>query len=176
MTQQFVDMWRETAQAFDQRYQAVAEEHKASATPCSEWSVQELVDHTVGVQGKFAGGMVGVELAEDAAWPEVHQAINGALDDASVLEGTTEHPAFGEVPKTMLFGIGISDLLLHTWDLARAIGADETLPAGPVQASYMGLQQMPPSFRETGAFGPEVEVADDADMQTKLIAFSGRQP
>lgn len=177
MTQQFIDMWRETAQAFDQRYQAVSAEQQQAATPCDEWCVQDVIDHVAGVQGGFAGDMVGAEVAEGATWPQVHQAVNAALDNEGALEGMTNHPAFGEVPKTMLFGIGISDMLVHTWDLARAIGADETLPAGPVQASFMGLQQMPEEARVgSGMFSAPIEIAADADMQTQLIAFTGRQP
>jgi hypothetical protein len=31
-------------------------------------------------------------------------------------------------------------------------------------------------LRQSGHYGPRVDVADDADTQTKLIAFTGRQP
>jgi hypothetical protein len=31
-------------------------------------------------------------------------------------------------------------------------------------------------LRSSGQYGPRVEVPDDADEQTKLIAFMGRQP
>jgi hypothetical protein len=31
-------------------------------------------------------------------------------------------------------------------------------------------------LRQSGHYGPKAEVADDADDQTKLIAFTGRRP
>jgi len=92
-----------------------------------------------------------------------------------VLEGTTDMGPMGEVPKTVPFGIAASDLLVHTWDLARAIGADETLPADAVSAAYAGLQRFPePMMRAPERFGPAIECADDADEQTKMLSFAGR--
>lgn len=176
MSQQHIDLWRQTADAFDQRYQAITDDQWSTATPCTDWGVKELVDHAAGVQQMFAGGMVGAELPEGAEWPAIHQALNAALDNEGVLDGMANHPVMGEVPKAMLFGIATSDLLLHTWDLARAIGADETLPAESVTACYMGLQKMPSEgLRADGRFGAEVPCADDADEQTKLLSYAGRQ-
>lgn len=175
MNQVFIDQWRETAEAFDQRFQAIGD-HGRVATPCADWCVDELVDHAVEVQKRVAGGMLGLDLADDAEWPVIRQSIDGALADPSVLDGQLPDGPFGPMPKSMMFGIAISDLLVHTWDLARAIGADESLPAAPVESAYMGLQRMPAeAIRVPGRFDEAVEVADDADMQTKLIAFSGRQ-
>jgi hypothetical protein len=31
-------------------------------------------------------------------------------------------------------------------------------------------------MRQSGHYGPRVEIADDADEQTRLIAFTGRRP
>ncbi len=76
----------------------------------------------------------------------------------------------------MVLGIGVSDLVIHTWDLSRAIGADESLPAEAVTATHMGLQKFPPEMmRSEGFFGEAVECADDADEQTKMLSFTGRK-
>ena len=176
MNQVFIDQWRETAEAFDQRYQAVGEQWEA-ATPCEGWCVKDLVEHAVATQQQIAGGVLGVQLEEGAEWPALRDGINAALGDPSVLDGQMpEGGPFGPMPKSMMFGIGISDLLIHTWDLSRAIGADETLPAGPVTSSYMGLQRMPAeAIRAEGRFNAAIAVADDADEQTKLLSFAGRQ-
>lgn len=174
MSQQHIDLWMQTAEAFDQRIQAIGEGQMAAATPCEGWAVQDLVDHTIGVQKQIGGGMVGAEIAEGADWAATRAAITGALQAEGALDGTTEFGPMGTVPKAMVFGIGITDLLVHTWDLARAIGADETLPADAVSASYMGLQKFPDAVRE-GRFAPALEAAADADEQTKMLMLSGRQ-
>jgi len=72
--------------------------------------------------------------------------------------------------------IGTSDVFLHTWDLARATGGDERLDPDEVHALFVGMEPMDEMLRQSGHFGPRVAVPDDADEQTKLIAFIGRQP
>jgi len=81
------------------------------------------------------------------------------------------------MPRQGVAGLVIGDLLVHSWDLARSIGVDETLPAGPVQATLMGLQRLPDKMLRGGTmFGPAIEIADDASPQDQLLAFVGRQP
>ena len=73
--------------------------------------------------------------------------------------------------------IGTGDVLLHTWDLARATGQDETLDAVEVERMLAGMASIDEAMlRNSGHYGPRVEVSDDASAQDKLIAFIGRQP
>jgi hypothetical protein len=39
-----------------------------------------------------------------------------------------------------------------------------------------GMQPLDDMLRQSGHYGPKVPVPDDADDQTKLIAFTGRTP
>lgn len=145
-----------------------------AASPCEGWCAQEVADHAVATQVSFVAPMLGVEVPEGAAWPEVRQAIGGALT-AEALEGTVAHPAMGEMPKGMVMGIGISDLLVHTWDVARSTGGDESLPAAAVSASFAGLQRFPEEMmRSEGMFGAAVPSAEGADEQTQMLNFAGR--
>jgi uncharacterized protein (TIGR03086 family) len=72
--------------------------------------------------------------------------------------------------------IGTSDVFLHTWDLARAAGLDETLDPDEVHQMLIGMEPIDEILRSSGQYGPRVEVPADADEQTRLIAFIGRQP
>lgn len=176
MSQQHIELWKQAAQAFDQRHSMLDASQMQAATPCNGWCVEELVQHAMGTQTGMAAPLVNAEVAEGAEWPAVRDAMNAALEVEGALDGMTNHPAFGEVPKSMLLGIATGDLLLHSWDLARAIGADETLPAEAVQAVHMGLQQFPEEvMRGEGMFGPALEAPADADAQSQLLAFAGRQ-
>jgi len=176
MSQQHIDLWMQTADAFDQRYQALGDAHWAASSPCEGWTVKDVVDHAVGTQAGFAGPLVGASISEGAEWPAVRSAITESLQAEGALDGMTEGGPMGPMPKTMMFGIAVADLLMHTWDVARGAGLDESLPEAPVQASYMGLQKMPSDMmRAEGRFGPEVACADDADTQTKLLCYAGRQ-
>jgi uncharacterized protein (TIGR03086 family) len=68
------------------------------------------------------------------------------------------------------------DVFLHRWDLARATGRDETLDPDKCAAMLEGMLPMDKVLRQSGQYGPRVEVPDDADVQTKLLAFIGRTP
>ena len=79
-------------------------------------------------------------------------------------------------------GFLIGDLLIHSWDLARSIGADETLPPDTVEATTIGLHHVPPDLlRGTNPLGQKmmaaaVEVPADASPRDKMLAFTGRRP
>jgi len=175
MSDVMIKMWNDVAETFQASYDTIGDSWE-SQTPCSEWNVRQLVDHAVAVQANL-GSSVDVQASEGDDWPTVRTAMQAALSDPEALAGTTNHPAFGEVPKARILGIGISDLLLHSWDLARAVGADESLPTEAVAASFEGLQQLPPEMmRAEGRFGEAIPTADGADLQTQLLGFTGRQP
>jgi uncharacterized protein (TIGR03086 family) len=69
-----------------------------------------------------------------------------------------------------------ADVFMHTWDLARATGQDERLDPGKCAQLLEGMLPMDSALRASGHYGPRVDVAEDADVQTRLIAFIGRRP
>ena len=70
----------------------------------------------------------------------------------------------------------LGDVLIHSWDLARATGLDETLDAVEVARMFDGLQGIDEILRQGGQYGPKIDPGEDADLQTQLIAFTGRRP
>ena len=72
--------------------------------------------------------------------------------------------------------IGTNDIFLHTWDLARAAGLDETLDPDEVHTLLVGMEPYDEVLRQSGHYGPRVAVPDDASEQDRLIAFIGRRP
>jgi uncharacterized protein (TIGR03086 family) len=68
------------------------------------------------------------------------------------------------------------DVLVHTWDLAKATGQDTSIDADFAADMYEGMLPMDDMLRQSGHFGPRVEVPPDADPVTKLIGFTGRTP
>ncbi|MFT7647876.1 MAG: hypothetical protein ACI8Y4_002626 [Candidatus Poriferisodalaceae bacterium] len=85
----------------------------------------------------MGGSVFGAGTKPGDEWSAVQSALESALQDLANLEGNAE--AFGNMPKQCVFGLITADLLIHSWDLARSVGADETLPAGTVDATLMGL-------------------------------------
>ena len=65
---------------------------------------------------------------------------------------------------------------MHRWDLARATGLDERLDPAICAEMFAGMEPLDDLLRSSGQYGPRVVVPDDADVQTKLLAFIGRTP
>lgn len=171
------DNWRAAAAEFDARYKAIAKDQWEASTPCSEWNVHQLVAHAVGTQAAF-GGALGGDAPADADWKTARAAMEAAISSPGATDGIINFPPLGgDVPKAMVLGICTTDLLIHTWDLARAIGANEQLPEDLVAGAHHGLQSLPAeAIRVPGRFDAVTEVPDDADAQTKMLAFAGRKP
>jgi uncharacterized protein (TIGR03086 family) len=118
-----------------------------------------------------------VEVDPAGAWNALTDTLQAALDDPTVSARTFDAGPPGELSVQQAIDMLVTgDVLIHTWDLARAAGLDERLDEIIVAEQYAGLQPMDDMLRASGHFGPKVEVPDDADTQTKLVAFTGRQP
>jgi uncharacterized protein (TIGR03086 family) len=172
-------VWSQVADAFGAALDQVTDENRSASTPCEEWDVDALLEHTVSVQAQSAALFAGSPPPDASDWPAVRAMLESALSDPSALEGEAPPEAgpMAGMPKHQVLGITIMDLLLHTWDLAQAVDADVTLPPAAVEAAWMGIQRFPePMLRSSGMFAAAVEVADDASTQDKLLAYAGRQP
>ena len=167
------DMWGLVAARWSEVTNQISDADWEKPSTCDGWCVKDVVDHAVGWQ--IAGGNVfGAEIPEGADWSTIQNSMTAALSDPANLEGTAE--GFGGMPKQGVAGMVIGDLLVHTWDVARSIGVDDTLPEEAVTSTLMGLQRMPePMLRSETMFGPAIDVADDASAQEKLLGFVGRQ-
>jgi uncharacterized protein (TIGR03086 family) len=153
--------------------------------PCEGWVARDVVGHVVEWMPAFLTSGGGPEIApgpsvdEDpaGAWIALDAGIQTLLDDPDTAAVTIAHPRAGthrldDAVDTFFLG----DIIVHTWDLARAAGLDETLDPGLVHDMLVGIEPMDDVLRASGQFGPRVEVDEDADEQTRLIAFTGRRP
>lgn len=68
------------------------------------------------------------------------------------------------------------DVLVHTWDLARAVGADDRLDPTWCEHFYSALPADPQALSASGMFSAPVVVDDEADAQARLLARLGRDP
>jgi len=173
-------MWREVAAGFDQRLAMVGADEWTAPTCCEGWTVTQLVGHAIGSQRfipKALGARGDIDREGDdlvEVWNAVRAAADEALGAPGALDEVVTLP-FGEMPAGEGLGFPIGDLLVHTWDLARAIGADDRLDAEACAVTYANLQPIDGSLRTPGFFGPKLEPAPDADAQDTLLAFVGRQ-
>jgi uncharacterized protein (TIGR03086 family) len=152
-------------------------------TPVAGWRTRDVVGHlATWFPGFLAAG--GVELvsgpsADDdpvAAWDHHAAAVQALLDgDAGTRDFT--HPHVGTMPLAQAIDrFYTSDVFMHTWDLARATGQDDTLDPDECAALLAGMEPMEQVLRDSGQYGQRVAVRDDAPVQDRLIGFIGRDP
>jgi uncharacterized protein (TIGR03086 family) len=153
--------------------------------PVEGWAARDVVRHLVEWFPAFLEGGAGVTLASGpsvdddpvAAWRVHSDAVQALLDDPETPSKVLTNPHIGEVPLDQaVANFYTGDVFLHTWDLARATGQDETLDPETCAAMLAGMEQMEDVLRGSGQYGPRVEVPPDADVQTRLIGFIGRDP
>jgi uncharacterized protein (TIGR03086 family) len=177
------DRYARLAEAFTTKIAAVAPEHWSNASPCAEWTARDIVGHVVDTHGMFLG-FVGQELgaiptaADDpaGAFAGARAAVQANLDDPA--RAMAEYDGFFGLTtfETAVDGFLCFDLVVHGWDLARATGLDERIEPDEVARVRERAAGFGDMLRTQGVCGPEVEVAADADDQTKLLAFLGRRP
>jgi uncharacterized protein (TIGR03086 family) len=91
--------------------------------------------------------------------------------------GALERPcavSYGPVPGSVYAGHRFIDVLVHGWDLATATGQNTMLDPDLVEAAYEMLLAEAALVRASGMFGEDLAVPDDADPQTRMLAFIGR--
>ncbi|GAA4708555.1 maleylpyruvate isomerase family mycothiol-dependent enzyme [Nocardioides conyzicola] len=149
------------------------------------WTARDVVGHLVEWFPAFLESGTGIRLdagpsvADDpaAAWHTHVAAVQQLLDDPAYADRVLSNPHIGDVrlPEAV-DRFYTADVFMHTWDLARATGQDETLDAETCAQMLAGMEPMDEMLRASGQYGARVPVSDDADPQTRLIAFIGRDP
>ena len=153
----------------------------ARPTPCDQWSVGELVDHTIGAV-VVVGNMVGDPVADDAAADPVKRfvvardALRSKIVDPELAGQMVDSP-FGRLAlKQLVSSIVVHDLVVHKWDLARSLGTDERLDEELVAETYDQMLPLDEVLRDGHGFGSKVDPPEGADKQTRLLCFLGRLP
>jgi uncharacterized protein (TIGR03086 family) len=115
-------------------------------------------------------------------WELTYEALEKAFEpDRGLFERVVDVPQLQDNPATRLDGRAMMpnltrDVFVHTWDLARAVGADDRLDAEWCGQFYAALPSDPRALSLSGMFDANVAVGDQTDMQSKLVARLGRNP
>lgn len=174
-------------------------------TPCGDMAVRDLLEHLVMVLRRVARAGEGVPVAQwpvDAAdvrdggwldaWRSAAHEVQAAWTDDALLERPTELP-WGTFPGAEVLGVYTNEIVVHTWDLARATGQhpdwDPTVLEAALAAIHQQLpmaerapmwaafeEQLPPEVPWEDPFGDAVDVDDDAPLIDRLVAWNGRDP
>jgi uncharacterized protein (TIGR03086 family) len=161
----------------------IAADQWTAPTPCTEWSVRDLVNHLVGTN------LVFVAMFEESPMPERGADRLGAdpagayRRSAAALQAAAARPGVLERSQTTPVGAAtgaerlrwrIADLLVHGWDLVQATGVVAELPSDLVeQALTLARAQLPRQPR-AGRFADPQPIPDNAPAIDQLAAFTGR--
>ena len=153
--------------------------------PVEGWDARDVVRHLVEWFPAFLSSGAGIDLqhgpsADDdpvAAW-EVHcDAVQALLDDPETPERKLTNRHIGSLPlDAAIDQFYTFDVFMHTWDLSRATGQDDRLDPDVCAMLLAGMEPMEDVIRSSGQYGPRVAVPADADSQTRLLGFIGRDP
>lgn len=175
--------------ALDQTEALIAGTDPADAgrpTPCTEYDVNQLIGHLIGVQRRITAVLSGghpfsvpvVVPSDDwiADWAATRPDAEAVLADDAVLDRQVNVP-WGTLPGAAAMASYVGELATHDWDLAVATGGTAELDDELATASLPAQQaKIPPGPRENLPFAPAVEVPDDAAPYDRLVAWSGRDP
>jgi uncharacterized protein (TIGR03086 family) len=161
----------------------IRDDQWSAPTPCTDWSVREVIYHLVGINLVFVARLndqVPPERGTDVlgadpagAYHESGLAAQAAFEQPGVLE-RIYHSALGTATGAELLHWRIADLLAHGWDLARATGQPAELPEDQAELALAFAHRQLATMPRTNRFGPAQPVAGDAPAIDRLAAFLGR--
>jgi uncharacterized protein (TIGR03086 family) len=172
---------------------AVRPEQWDAPTPCTDWSVRQLVNHLVGGNRLVIRVLSGEpvpppdqlgrrthvdQLGNDpaGAFRTTAEDMLAALRRPGILEQAHALPV-GTLPGPAVVHLRTVETLVHGWDLACATGQPVPFPdglaAGELAFSEDLLGRLPAGRQP---FAPSQPVPDDAPALDRLVALLGRSP
>lgn len=151
----------------------------AAPSPCSEWTAADVLDHVVDTQRSFLterGAGVGDRPAgspEEMWSAHVTNVADATTDEDFVTKEYDGYFGRTTLADTLANFYGF-DMIVHRWDLARALGSDVTWDDAELDRIETALDGFGDALYSEGVCRPAVEVPADAPRQTRLLARMGR--
>lgn len=161
----------------------IRDDQWSAPTPCTEWTVRDLVNHLVGVNLVFAARLRDQPAPDSAtdhlgadpasAYRSSGSAVQDGFDQPGAID-RTYHGPLGAIAGAAWLQVRITDLLAHGWDLAQATGQPAALPEDLAEQALAFARVQMATVPRTGRFGPAQPVAYDAPAIDRLAGFLGR--
>jgi uncharacterized protein (TIGR03086 family) len=150
-------------------------------TPCGEWDAAALVEHVIGFHEFLLLAPLGVRAHRPRAgslarWLASERAIHSVLDDPDALDRPTSYFDGATRRPAELLPALADDTLVHTWDLARAVGRPDRLDAGACDRAYANARRRVTDAVGSELYAPPVAVSAEAPVQERLLGLLGRDP
>ena len=164
----------------------LADDRLTSPSPCTEYTVGDLIDHVdLVAQGATAFALGSSQLPDtgyshlkpdwrDTVTQHV-RALGKAWDDPAVWEGTGNVPG-SDLSNSTWGNIALTELVVHGWDIATATCQAFDLPENTLQACFEHVAVFVPNAPLPDLWGLPVEVPPDAALLDRILAITGRAP
>jgi uncharacterized protein (TIGR03086 family) len=163
-------------------------------TPCSEWTLADLLAHMTAQHLGFAAAAAGRGADPDAwqvaplggepvlEYAAAAEAVITAFAEPGVLERRFQLPEIMPgmaFPAAQAISFHFIDYVVHGWDVARALGVGYELDADLAEAALPVARAVPGGasrLRPGAAFRPILDAPADADPLDRILALLGRPP
>jgi uncharacterized protein (TIGR03086 family) len=166
----------------------VSAQEMHAPTPCPEFDVRTVANHLLGTIEAMR--RVGASEPLDAQDPwgtngenireqwrdDLSEKLTQWANAWSQPEAWEGDAMDGAMPKQAIGDMGFVEVMLHGWDLAQGSGQGVEYDDAALDRALEILEEIGDQGRSGGAFGPEVQVPDDAPKFAKVLAKSGRDP
>ncbi|MFD9958208.1 TIGR03086 family metal-binding protein [Amycolatopsis sp. NPDC058986] len=157
-------------------------------TPCSDWTVTQVLQHAAGDQHGYAAAITGRGgPAENPFAPSgridgdrgayLESALTAsAVAFAGVAASVPTPLPQGELPAPIAVGACALDAAVHAWDIAVATGQESPLDPGLAEILLSVAKEIVEPLRPFGAYAPALDGAADDDAVASLLRYLGRNP
>ena len=171
---------------FEIRCRSIGEDQWSLPTPCTEWNLEDLVDHVTG-GNRFTilvlnGATAEAAMAETVqSFDESHEPRTAALeslksqllafDEPDVLDRLCNHVA-GYLAGREVLRIRLHELIIHTWDIAEAVN-----PSASIREEFVGwsfAEITSPTSKTSELFALDTSALKAERSETALLAAFGR--
>jgi uncharacterized protein (TIGR03086 family) len=167
----------------------VSDQQLDEPTPCTEFDVRAVANHMLGtveamrrvgaaepLDPQDPWGTSGDHLRPEQWRQDLSERLRQYADAWSRPDAWEGEAMDGAVPRQLIGDMGYVEVMLHGWDLARGSGQEVEFDDDAAERALEIMDEIGEQGRTGGAFGPEVEVADDAPAFARALARSGRDP
>lgn len=188
MAAQVLGLMPDALGRFGARVHEIPADRWDAATPCTRWTVRDLVNHVTSEQlwaphllsgetleqvgDRYDGDVLGDDPA--AAWDAAAAGSRRAWTDLA-REGLQVHTSMGAIPVEEYAEQMHLDLVVHGWDLARGAGVDDTIPREAAEHVLAYVEPRAEAFTGSGIFADPVPV-DAQNPADRLLGLLGRDP
>jgi uncharacterized protein (TIGR03086 family) len=153
-------------------------------TPDTDWNTRQLVTHVIEEQQWVPLLLEGRSLRQAQAlkrplssdlaaeWAVYSKAATDAWRSAT--PDARVQLSYDTVTVAEYLREQVSDVTIHTWDLARATRTAETLDEQLIAAVWTVFEPQKETLEASGLFSSPVPVPEHASLQSKLLALTGR--